>query len=433
MIKIKFTKENVLSWIKTNLVKNFWVKLSALIFALILWGYVLADSDPYRVKTITEVPLSFDGEAELFAQGLCVRGSRSEILSNVDVAVRTRITNYAVLGSNAVTATISLKNISRAQEYRLPIHATVTSALGVVQQVYPANITVEIDSLVTKTIPVSCIFTGEIPEGYWADTEALSSTTRLEIQGARTDVARISRAECVIDLSERTKSVIGTFDVVLFDSDNNEVDNEVLIGSLPACTVYLPIYPMRTVPVDTSNSILGIDKLAANYELASVVTTPQTVRIVGEQAVIDAVESVSVEPFSVSGMNEGSTFKADLAVPTNVRILDGNQVDVSLDIRETSSEAEFVQIPVKLIGLEKGLFAEVIPETVDVTVSGRTSVVTLIKRSDVHAEIDLTDLMVGMYNLPINVFVRDEESTIELTIELNEKSALVTIDDGSVS
>ena len=54
------------------------IKVIALVFAVLLWGYVLTDQKPVRTKIIPEVTTSFEGEAELIAQGFCVRGDRSQ-------------------------------------------------------------------------------------------------------------------------------------------------------------------------------------------------------------------------------------------------------------------------------------------------------------------------------------------------------------------
>ena len=207
----KFTKEWFLQSLKNIFTKNIGVKIVALLFAVMLWGYVLADLNPYRVKTLQDISVSFDGEAELMAKGLCVRGDREEMLQSVSASVRTQIKNYSSLSSNAVTASINLRNISEAAVYDLPITASISSALGIIQQVMPSTAKVEIDSLVSKTVPVSCEFTGEVKDGYWADMNSLSSTARLDISGPRTDVARISRAECLIDLTDRTSTIFGTF------------------------------------------------------------------------------------------------------------------------------------------------------------------------------------------------------------------------------
>ena len=427
MTKHDITKERILAALKRFFTKNLSVKIVALLFAMILWGYVLTDLNPYRVKTLSNVTTSFDGVAELMGQGLCVRGNREEILEAVSVAVRTRITTYADLSPSSVTAVISLKNISQPQTYELPIQASISSALGVVQQVMPATVTLEIDSLVNKTVPVSCTFRGDLPEGYWADMDAASSTTKVDIQGAKTDIARVTHAECVIDLTDRTSAIYGTFDVILYDANDEVVNSDIVVGTLPSSTVRLPIYPVKNVPVDVSGALLGTDKLAANFELASAVATPQSVRIVGDQAVLEGVESMALEPFSVSGMSEKATIEAELVVPEGVRLLDAPTVSVALDIREKTDFQEHTQIPVEITGLSDGLEATVTPNVVDLRVEGRVSLLALVKRSDIKVDVDVTGLTAGTYELPLSVFVRNEEATVELILTPSVATVTVVI------
>ena len=64
-------RKRILTAIKNFFTTNLAVKIVALLFAVLLWGYVLTDQNPYRTKTITNVNTSFEGEAELLAQGLC--------------------------------------------------------------------------------------------------------------------------------------------------------------------------------------------------------------------------------------------------------------------------------------------------------------------------------------------------------------------------
>ena len=164
------------------------------------------------------------------AKGLCVRGNREEMLKKVSASVRTQIKNYSSLSSNAVVASINLRNISEAAEYDLPVTANISSALGIIQQVTPSTVRVEIDSLVSKTVPVSCEFTGQVKDGYWADMDNLSSTARLDIQGPKTDISRISRAECQIDLTGRTSTIFGRFTPYTFRETSLNLSANTLLA-----------------------------------------------------------------------------------------------------------------------------------------------------------------------------------------------------------
>ncbi len=417
----------VLSAIKSFFSKNIAIKVVALVFAMLLWGYVLADQRPVRTKVVTDVATSFDGEAELIAQGLCVRGDRSEILTDVSVSVRAQITNYESISGRTVNASISLRNISEPREYELPINATVSSGLGTVQQITPATVQVQIDSMVTQTVPVTTSFTGELAPGYWADMDALSTTTRLDITGARTDVSRVTRAECVVDLTDSSSTIYSTFDVVLYDREGQVVSSDIVVGTIPTSTVRLPIYPMRSVPIDAMGSLVGTDNLASNHEIASAVATPATVRIVGDEGVISQVESLPLEPIAVNGFSASQTVEGKLIVPENVRLLDNDPVSVLIEVREISESKDIENLPITVVGLGTGLSAQLDVESVDLTIQGRTSIVSRVTRGEVVINVDVTGLEAGTYTQPLQVFIHDDETTVELTSILSVKTVTVTI------
>lgn len=407
--------------------KNGAVKFVALLFAILLWGYVLTDQNPSRTKTVANVPTSFEGEAELLAQGLCVRGNRAELLGDVTVQVRTQIAYYASLGANQITATISLRNITEARTYELPINASVSGGYGVVQSVTPGTVSIEIDNCLTKTVPVTTTYTGSLPDGYWADMDASSLTTRVDVEGPSTDIERINRAECVVDLTDCTSTIYRTYNLVFYDEDNNVISSDNLIGTVPTSTVRIPIYPVKTVPVDVTGSLEGEDNLAPNHELFSATATPQTVRLVGRQEVLDEIDSVRVQSVNISGRSEPETLVCELILPENTRLAEGDgTVSISLDIRETADEQVFEQLAIEVENLGEGLEAELAFDAVDLSVAGRISLVSVLKRSDVRVLVDVNNLAAGEYELDLYPFVRDEDTTIELTTKMSVSGEPVT-------
>ncbi|HRX59098.1 MAG TPA: CdaR family protein [Eubacteriales bacterium] len=428
MRSIKIDKKAVLSGLKGFFTKNVALKIIALVFAVLLWGYVLTDQKPMRTKIITNVTTSFDGEAELIAQGFCVRGDREEILQDVSATVRAQITNYAYISASSISATISLRNISEAREYELPISATVSSALGVVQSVSPSTVTVEIDTLVTKTIPITTSFSGEVPDGYWADMDALTATSRLDITGPKTDISTITHGECVVDLTDRTSTIYSTFDVTFYDKDNNVVSSDIIVGTLPSSTVRLPIYSMKNVPIDVTGSLIGTDNLAANHELVSAVATPSSVRLVGDQATLDEVDSILLTPIAVNGLSATTTVESDLIVPDGLRLLDDETASVLIEIREMETSQTFEQLEIQVYGQPSRSEVTLDVSTVDLTVEGRYSLVSILMRSDITVQVDVTGLSPGVYKLPLSVWVKNEEATVELTTTLSVSEVTVTID-----
>ena len=71
--------------------RNVVTKVICVVFALLLWAYVLTDQKPMRSISVSNVPVSFDGEADLIAKGLCIRGDRSALIKTVTATVRVPI------------------------------------------------------------------------------------------------------------------------------------------------------------------------------------------------------------------------------------------------------------------------------------------------------------------------------------------------------
>ena len=420
-------KTRILKHLKSFFTHNLAMKIVSVVFAVLLWGYVITDQKPLRSTVISNVPISFEGEAELLAQSLCVRGNRAEILQDVNVTVRTQITNSAYLKANSISATINLRNISEARTYSLPITASMSSALGVVQTVSPGNVEVEIDDLVTKTIPVTTSYIGEVPVGYWADMDNATTTARIDIQGPKTDVSRVVSAACVVPLEGQTSTIYRTFDVVLYDAQSEVVSADILIGTLPTSTVRVPIYPAKTVTVDVLGSLIGTDNLAANHVLYSAVATPPEVRIVGSQTAVAQVESLSLEPISVSGLDDPTTVTAELILPEGVNLTEEEAITVHIDVRESTISQTFEQVPIQIQGLGKGLTATLSLNTADLTIEGRYSLVSMVKRSDIDLIVDVTGLDVGTHTLPLSRLILDNEATIELSSKLSSESVVVII------
>ena len=193
----------ILNWLKGFFTKNLALKIVSLLFAMLIWGYVMVEVNPKRVKTITDVPVSFSGESSLHDRGLAVRGDRDDILRNVTVRVKVQLTDYTGLDASDISASVSLRPVNKADTYKLKIDAT--SSLGTVENVSPSEITIEVDELATMLVPIDVEYSGELPEGYWKSEPTLASQS-IKVSGPRDDVSTISKAICTINLEDRTTS-----------------------------------------------------------------------------------------------------------------------------------------------------------------------------------------------------------------------------------
>lgn len=423
--KTSFGKR-VLSFLKGFFSRNVALKIVSLIFAMLLWGYVMMETDPMRTKTIPNVSVSFDGEDELLSKNLTVRGDRGELLPNVTVQVSTKLTKYSSVDASSVTATVSLKAISKPDTYKLRIDARAQD--GSIVSVSPSEIMLEVDDLAARTVPIEVEYIGDLPEGYWRGNPSLS-TQSLIVRGAAEDVAKVVKAVCPITLTGRTTGYNESLSLTLLDEAGEEVNSKLFIDTLPSVVVKMDVLKMATIPVDAASAILGADSLPANYEVVDIVPTPAQVRVAGKPEVLEKVTSISPAQLDISGSNASVLETLLLQVPEGVLLLDDQEVNVFVDIREKMETRAFTGVSIEVRNLGHKQDALLSQTLCDVTVTGRLSLMRKLERGDITIYVDAQGYKAGQHTVPVLVEFPSQEMVSELSYTLSTQNVTLTIRD----
>ena len=414
----------IINWLKGFFTKNLALKIVSLLFAMLIWGYVMVEVNPKRVKTITDVPISFSGESSLHDRGLAVRGDRDDILRNVTVRVKVQLTDYTGLDASDISASVSLRPVNKADTYKLKIDAT--SSLGTVENVSPSEITIEVDELATMLVPIDVEYSGELPEGYWKSEPTLASQS-IKVSGPRDDVSTISKAICTINLEDRTTSYNEAILLKYVDKNGDEIDTALFLDTLPSVVVKMDVLRIVELPINAAEAVLGADALPANYEVYDVVATPPTVRVVGSESALSGLTGIQIENIDVSGSSSSVQQNIEITAPEGTTLLDDPNITVYVGIREKQDSVQFKGVPVETKGLAKKLTAELSAVECDVNITGRTSLMKLLQRKDVSVYVDLTGLAAGTYKITPMVSLASKEMQTDLrwTVSLPEVTVII--------
>ncbi len=334
----------ILRGVKNFFTKNIMIKVVSLIFAMILWGYVLTNVNPSRTKIISDVPVVTTGVSDFNARNLVVRGDLSSILGSVDVKLTTDITHYFDVTSENISATVNLGTVTEAGVVSLPVVAE--SSIGNVVSTDPSYINVEIDVLDTKRIPIDVVYEGELPEGYWHSTPVLGRED-IEISGPKTDVQNVVKAICVIPLSDQTESYNQTFDLQLLDDEGNVISSDIFKSSVThSVTVRMDILPTKTVDISLDGAIMGESMIPDTYEITNTTIEPNSITVAAPQDVLDNINELYLESIDVSGRTKSFSEFAQIKLPTGVTSVDGiNVVTFNIDIHEKNATLDLTEIP----------------------------------------------------------------------------------------
>ena len=419
--KIRFS---VLKFLKNLFTKNILIKFLSLLFAMLVWGYVMMDQNPMRIKTVENVAVNFDGEGDLIARKLVVRSDRNQALKSITVKVNTELTKYADLDASDITASISLRGVSGPGIYTIMIDATTPD--GTVVNVSPSEVTIEIDNLAKKRIPVEVSLNGELPDGYW-NGEAETTNSYVDIEGALKDISSIVKAVCPIDLTGRTESYNESASVELQNAAGEAV-NVTLLGEVPAIPIKLSILRMAQLPVNVDAAITGKENLPVNYEIVGYSVSPSSnITVIGEKETIEALTGVDIEPIDVSNEKESVEQEVQLLLPEGVTSLNGNTIQVRVNIRQKMQTLSFSAVPVEVQGLGKKLAATLNLSSTNVTITGQVSLMSALSRDDVVVYADVTGLSAGTYQVELRLGLPKESMLSEVTYTIAAGYAEVII------
>ena len=418
-MKRKNVLKAVLASFKGFFTRNLGLKIVALVFAILLWAYVLVALNPVRSKSIDDVPITLEGYTDLLSRNLILVNSD---LGLADVEVNATITNHSDLDASRITCRASLGTISAAGTYRLPLSVTVQSNLGTVASVDPRTVTVEVDNLIVKTVPVKLELTGTLPEGYEVVAESMVST--ITVEGAARYIEPTVRAVATVDLTGRTENVEESVNVVFYDKNDNEVTVVTRSQNTPNVTVRATISAYKLVNIRPEVTLED----DVYYESINQVS-PASVVLYGTSEALAAIDTVSTQALVLPAERGVVTRDLTLVLPEGVSLKRGQSSSVTLNAVVTEKTGEIaLEAPLTYANLGKDLaIADGAPTIAYLTVSGPLKQVEQVTPESLTVKVDLAGYGPGDWELIPVAQGLDANRFPDVTVALQEQRVQVTL------
>ena len=399
--------------------RNLGLKIVALVFAVLLWAYVLVALNPVRTKSISDVTITMEGYTDLLSRNLILVDSD---LGLANVEVNATITNHADLDSSRVNARAYLSTISAAGTYRLPLSVTVQSNLGTVVNVAPRTVTVEVDNLILKTVPVKLELIGSLPEGY--DVVGESMVSAITIEGAARYIDPAVRAVATVDLTDRTENVEESVNVTFYDKDDNELTVVTRSKNTPNVTVRLSLSAYKRVDIRPDVSLTD----DTYYSLTSE-ATPASVILYGTSDALAAIDSISTQSLVLKAEESIVSKELSLVLPDGASLKRGQSSTVALTAAVTEKRGERVlEMPLTYSNLRRDMvIADGAPTYVNVVAEGPLKQLEQLSPDHFTAQVDLSNYGPGEWELVPLLQGPSGNKFPDVTCALQEQRILLTL------
>ena len=398
---------------------NFWMKIAALGIAAVLWIFVISATNPPRVKEFHSLPVTFTNVETLKAKGLTSLQDLNQVIQSANASVVALTDQLKYLENDNITLTVDLSGISGPGQYKIPIKGSITQ--GNVTSVDPAAVTLDIENIVTTELPVNVQLVGSKKASLYYGEPKLNKDT-VQVSGARSKVEKYTKAVCYVDLSNLTGPMTESKTVQIMDANGNSVQDKDIVGTLPSVIVSIDVYPKKEVPIDTQGVVGAITGVAEGYKIDGVVLDPATVELAGPQEVLDKITKVNLEKIVLSNATVDSSMQVAVVVPPDVKVCEPAGVAATVQISEIVESRLYQALDIRVKNLPGGLKYTLMPQSIDVSVTGSRKALAGISASKIVPFVDLSGLSAGTQNLAVQF-----ENEPDLGAVLSPASSTVSV------
>lgn len=376
--------------------------IASILVAVAIWAYVDVEKAPERTKTIRDIPVEFSGESTTLADknlmllsgydttvDLTIKGTKREL-------VKINKDNVRLVASTSSIDSVGVHTLRWDVVYPDGVQSSALS----VDWASKYKVTVTVGELYTKEVPVNCVVTGTVADGYFTGETVLDPTT-LVLRGQRDDLLNVAYAKLTVDISDATRSVIQTESVQLYDNDDNPVDNSNIRTNASLIQAKVPV--LTTKEVSLAVELSGVPGSAGQSIKTTI--TPSSVRLIGEADVLENIDEIVLATLYIEDLDIWQQNSYVVTAPDGTWLANSNEV-ATVEITMEGIEEKTVTVDTfSYTNVPSGLYAEV-QDTLDVRLWGLSEELAELKADAITATVDLSSVTeTGSCRVPVTVTV----------------------------
>ena len=389
---------------KTN--KLLYIGLSLLI-AVIFWFFVDSEQGHNTTQTYYNIPVEFIGETDtLPSRGLMLTTGAD---ATVDLELRGPRTVISDLSREDITLQVDLTSITAtgtfSMTYDLLLPDEIPRSSVTTERASRSTITVTIEELFEKTVPVKVSVAGEVADGYiYMAERMIAEPSELTLSGREEDVDQVVSAQVMLDLIGATSSVNQEFDYILLDGQGNEVSGENITVSSRRIEISAPVYLVKTLEltVDFTES-----PGSALEDLQDWYLGVTSIEVAGEAANLEGVDDILLATVDLSTLLSDTEMPLEITIPAGCVNISGiTSTTLTILFKDTLETRAFTVSNISAIGLSQTQNFSRMTNSVEVLLRGDAQELEQVTADDIRIVVDLTPYEDnGTYSVPAVVLV----------------------------
>jgi len=295
-------------------------------------------------------------------------------------------------------AVVDLANFdARSQE--VPVEVEIEGVNGVrVVDTEPSTITVNLEDLVTKQVPVDTRIIGTLPIGYELG-EMTPDQSEVTVSGPDSLVQLVSTAAADVNVTGLTVGVEQTVELKPLGAGGSEIRGvRIEPVSLRVGLEVTQSTIVRTVPL----SVEVIGSPAPGFRVSGVDSSPPAVRVQGPIEALQALDTIDLPAVNVNGARTDIVRSMAIPLPPGLSFVDTERATVTVTVTAIPSTLE-TTVAVVAGGLGTALDASFDVPNISLVLEGPLPVLNTLTGADLGVVVDVSGRPPGVYTLPVEV------------------------------
>ena len=374
---------------------NWGIALLSLALAGSLWVFVTDQDDP---ETTRRVPGAIPVECVNIPSG---KAAAPPCLETKSVTVRVRAAESVLddLTADDFTATADLADAT-TDEVSVAVRIESKGARVDVIEITPGQITVRLEDVTFRTVPVRTKLVGTPPRGFEAGELTVVPEAAI-ITGPESLVARVQAVEADVNLTGVRTSYEQTLILQARDEQGGNVLGINIDPGSAVVTAEIEQLEFSSAFV-VQPEINGVP--ATGFSVTAIEVEPPLVNVTGPASVfqtIDPIDGISTVPVSIDGASADVVRTVAIQLPQGASV-DQEQVTVRVVIRPTVAALTF-EVPANVINVGSGLTPVLDQPLVRVTLTGSLVQLAGVSAADIVATLNLEGLNAGTHTIHADV------------------------------
>ena len=417
---------------KKLLTRNLGLKLASLLLAFVLWFLVAQIYDPKDTVTFNNIQVRL-----INTELLDEEGKVYEVLDNSNL-VRVTVTGpqsivKSELRRSDIVAEADMSKLTDINTIAITYYCENISNDSVEIKGNHDSVRLNVEDKTSKWIKLESNTIGDVASGYMIGNVTLDQTN-IEVTGPKSAISQVDHAGVDINVTDSTTSLSANVDIKLYDADDNELVLESVKKNVDSAYMTVEVLATKEVPVEIEYMGVPEDGYMATGEVESSVPT---VRIAGTVSTLVGISAITVpeDRMNITGQSDNLVDIINLKeyLPANVRLADKSfdgKITATVYIEPiVSKDLTVAAENISVTGVPDGMEAEITStaEEYNITVSGLTRNVSILRDSSVTGVLDLNqwmedngleELTPGNYTIPVT-FNLSEDITVDTDVNIH--------------